>query len=96
MMALITCALTLVTVRPCAWSPRAMWQAEEARDVQARPAVAEERLRFGRDVHDILGRKLAVVALKSEPAVQLARRGPPEAWRRCWRPSASPRNRRES
>jgi two-component system sensor histidine kinase DesK len=79
MMALITCALTLVTVRPCAWSLQVMWQAEEARDVQARLAVAEERLRFGRDVHDILGRNLAVVALKSELAVQLARRGRPEA-----------------
>lgn len=77
--ALITCALTLVTVRPCAWSLQIMWQAEEARDVQARLAVAEERLRFGRDVHDILGRNLAVVALKSELAVQLARRGRPEA-----------------
>ncbi|GGW45876.1 hypothetical protein GCM10010381_33900 [Streptomyces xantholiticus] len=79
LMALITCALTLVTVRPCAWSLQVMWQAEEARDVQARLAVAEERLRFGRDVHDILGRNLAVVALKSELAVQLAQRGRPEA-----------------
>jgi two-component system sensor histidine kinase DesK len=79
LMALVTCAMTLVTVRPCAWSLQVMWQAEEARDVQARLAVAEERLRFGRDVHDILGRNLAVVALKSELAVQLARRGRPEA-----------------
>lgn len=79
LMVSIACALTLLTVRPCAWSLQVMWQAEEARDVQARLAVAEERLRFGRDVHDILGRNLAVVALKSELAVQLAQRGRPEA-----------------
>src|SRR5690606_41188111 len=34
---------------------------------------------FGRDLHDVLGRNLAVIALKSELAVQLARRGRPEA-----------------
>ncbi|MFJ8073387.1 sensor histidine kinase [Streptomyces sp. NPDC096176] len=79
LMALITCGMTLVTVRPAAWSLQVMWQAEEARDVQARLAVAEERLRFGRDMHDVLGRNLAVVALKSELAVQLAQRGRPEA-----------------
>ncbi|WP_234386481.1 sensor histidine kinase [Streptomyces sp. ERV7] len=72
-------ALMLVTVRPGAWGLRNMWQAEEARDVQARLAVAEERLRFGRDMHDVLGRNLAVIALKSELAVQLAERGRPEA-----------------
>jgi two-component system sensor histidine kinase DesK len=36
-------------------------------------------LRFGRDLHDVMGRNLAVIALKSELAVQLARRGSPEA-----------------
>ncbi len=50
-----------------------------ARETQARLAVAEERLRFGRDLHDVLGRNLAVVALKSELAAQLARRGREEA-----------------
>ncbi|MFD8651588.1 sensor histidine kinase, partial [Streptomyces mirabilis] len=43
------------------------------------PALAAPRLRFGRDLHDVMGRNLAVVALKSELAVQLARRGRPEA-----------------
>ncbi|MCX4824157.1 histidine kinase [Streptomyces sp. NBC_01142] len=78
-MLLLSCFLTVVTVRPGAWSLQVMWQAEEARDVQARLAVAEERLRFGRDMHDVLGRNLAVIALKSELAVQLAQRGRPEA-----------------
>ncbi|MBT2385408.1 sensor histidine kinase [Streptomyces sp. ISL-11] len=61
--------------RVSGWMLRVMWELEEARDAQARLAVAEERLRFGRDLHDVLGRNLAVIALKSELAVQLARRG---------------------
>ncbi|MGW7364835.1 sensor histidine kinase [Streptomyces sp. NPDC054841] len=71
--------LVLLTVRPGAWSLRNMWQQEEAKEIQARLAVAEERLRFGRDMHDVLGHNLAVIALKSELAVQLAQRGRPEA-----------------
>ncbi|MFJ3527919.1 sensor histidine kinase [Streptomyces sp. NPDC090132] len=76
---LFGCVLVLISFRPSAWSLSVMWQAEEARDVQARLAVAEERLRFGRDLHDVLGRNLAVIALKSELAMELARRGRPEA-----------------
>jgi two-component system sensor histidine kinase DesK len=56
-----------------------LWEAERAREVEARLAVAEERLRFGRDLHDVMGRNLAVIALKSELAVQLARRGRADA-----------------
>ncbi|MFJ7062504.1 sensor histidine kinase [Streptomyces griseobrunneus] len=67
--------LVLTSTRPSAWSMSVMWQAEDARDMQARLAVAEERLRFGRDMHDVLGRNLAVIALKSELAVELAQRG---------------------
>ncbi|MFE9819325.1 sensor histidine kinase [Streptomyces sp. NPDC005773] len=76
---LFGCVLVLISVRPSAWSLSVMWQAEDARDVQARLAVAEERLRFGRDLHDVMGRNLAVIALKSELAVELAQRGRPEA-----------------
>ncbi|MFI9052619.1 sensor histidine kinase [Streptomyces sp. NPDC053427] len=71
--------LALITCRPGAWSLKIMWEADEARSVQARLAVAEERLRFSRDMHDVVGRNLAVIALKSELAVRLARRGRPEA-----------------
>ncbi|MFF4220969.1 sensor histidine kinase [Streptomyces nondiastaticus] len=66
-------------VRMSGWMLHVMWELEEAREAQARLAVAEERLRFGRDLHDVLGRNLAVIALKSELAVQLARRGSPAA-----------------
>ncbi|MBT2422277.1 sensor histidine kinase [Streptomyces sp. ISL-22] len=61
------------------WLVNAVYELDDARDTRARLAVAEERLRFGRDLHDVMGRNLAVIALKSELAVQLARRGRPEA-----------------
>jgi two-component system sensor histidine kinase DesK len=61
------------------WLLNAVYSLDEARETRARLAVAEERLRFGRDLHDVMGRNLAVIALKSELAVQLARRGRPEA-----------------
>lgn len=70
---------TVLTSRCSAWMLDVMWKLREARDVQARLAVAEERLRFGRDMHDVLGRNLAVIALKSELAVELAQRGKPQA-----------------
>jgi two-component system sensor histidine kinase DesK len=47
-----------------------------ARESVAQLAVAEERLRFARDLHDLLGQTLATVVLKSE---LVARRLPPEA-----------------
>ncbi|MEV7613295.1 histidine kinase [Streptomyces sp. NPDC089799] len=61
------------------WLLKTVWELERSRELKARLAVAEERLRFGRDLHDVMGRNLAVIALKSELAVQLARRGRPEA-----------------
>ncbi|MFD7629204.1 sensor histidine kinase [Streptomyces sp. NPDC059851] len=61
------------------WLLRMVHELERARELQAQLAVAEERLRFGRDLHDVMGRNLAVIALKSELAVQLARRERPEA-----------------
>ncbi|MGW7694486.1 sensor histidine kinase [Streptomyces asiaticus] len=66
-------------LRVSGWSVRLIEELARARATQARLAVAEERLRFGRDLHDVLGRNLAVVALKSELAVELARRGREEA-----------------
>ncbi|MEV5932521.1 sensor histidine kinase [Streptomyces sp. NPDC052079] len=62
-----------------AWLLNAVYELDDARETRARLAVAEERLRFGRDLHDVMGRNLAVIALKSELAVQLAQRERPEA-----------------
>jgi two-component system sensor histidine kinase DesK len=43
-----------------------------AREELARLAVAEERLRFARDLHDLLGHSLSLITLKSELAGRLA------------------------
>ncbi|CAM5633947.1 histidine kinase [Streptomyces spiroverticillatus] len=69
----------LAAFRSSLWFVSTVWELDRARDTEARLAVAEERLRFGRDLHDVMGRNLAVIALKSELAVQLAERGRPEA-----------------
>lgn len=44
----------------------------EARADLARLAVTEERLRFARDLHDLLGHSLTAIALKSQVARRLA------------------------
>ncbi|GAA2053067.1 histidine kinase [Streptomyces cheonanensis] len=67
------------TCRVTTWTLRVVNKLDAARETEARLAVAEERLRFGRDMHDVLGRNLSVIALKSELAAQLARRGSPAA-----------------
>jgi two-component system sensor histidine kinase DesK len=43
-------------------------QAEQGRAAESRLAAGEERLRFARDVHDLLGHRLSVIALKAEMA----------------------------
>ncbi|GGQ86679.1 sensor histidine kinase [Streptomyces althioticus] len=81
MAAFMTAASGFIAATSCfsVWLLNAVYALDEARETRARLAVAEERLRFGRDLHDVMGRNLAVIALKSELAVQLARRDRPEA-----------------
>ena len=64
------------------WLLKAVLELDAARETRTRLAVAEERLRFGRDLHDVMGRNLAVIALKSELAVQLAGANGPRPWSR--------------
>ena len=47
-----------------------------AREQIARLAVGEERLRFARDLHDLIGHSLSVIALKSELAGRLIKTTP--------------------
>ncbi len=54
------------------WFWDLLLQAEQGRAAQARLAAVEERLRFARDVHDLLGHNLSVIALKAELAERLA------------------------
>jgi two-component system sensor histidine kinase DesK len=51
-------------------------QLSQAREQIARLAVGEERLRFARDLHDLLGHSLSVIALKSELAGRLIKNTP--------------------
>jgi two-component system sensor histidine kinase DesK len=76
---LLTAGALAFTAAFSVWLLDAVYELDEARETRARLAVAEERLRFGRDLHDVMGRNLSVIALKSELAVQLARRGRTEA-----------------
>ncbi|GAA1281643.1 hypothetical protein GCM10009609_52480 [Pseudonocardia aurantiaca] len=67
------------------WLPVSLWSlvldARAGRDSAARLAAAEERLRFARDVHDLLGHHLSVIALKAELAERLAVADPARAGR---------------
>ena len=67
------------------WAPVWLWdllvRAETSQATVARLASTEERLRFARDVHDVLGHDLAVIALKTELAARTAMSDPAVAAR---------------
>ncbi|GAA1394454.1 sensor histidine kinase [Luteococcus peritonei] len=71
--------LFVYTGRLSAWMMGVVEELAQARSTAARLAVAEERLRFSRDLHDVVGRSLSAVAVKSQLAAELARRGQAEA-----------------
>ncbi len=58
------------------WFAGLLEQARAGREARAELAVSEERLRFARDVHDLLGHRLTVIALKAELAGRLAATDP--------------------
>jgi two-component system, NarL family, sensor histidine kinase DesK len=58
-----------------------MVKLNEARAELARTAVAEERLRISRDLHDLLGHSLSLIALKSELAGRMIESDPQRAAR---------------
>jgi two-component system sensor histidine kinase DesK len=58
---------------------RANRELRATREELARLAVSEERLRIARDLHDLLGHSLSVIALKSELAHKLVEREPERA-----------------
>lgn len=68
----IWCTLMPPSTRLWVW----IWQlAEEAhagREAHTRLAVAEERLRFARDLHDLVGHQLSAIAVKTELATRLS------------------------
>jgi len=57
----------------------AVAELRSAREELARMAVNEERLRFARDLHDLLGHSLSLITLKSELAGRLLTTAPEKA-----------------
>ncbi|NEA51518.1 histidine kinase, partial [Streptomyces sp. SID10815] len=64
---------TMVTAAILSLS-EAVRELRAAREELARRAVEEERMRFSRDLHDLLGHTLSVIVVKSEAARRLAAR----------------------
>jgi two-component system sensor histidine kinase DesK len=58
-----------------------MYRLKETRAELARAAVAEERLRISRDLHDLLGHSLSLIALKAELAGRVIGTDPERAAR---------------
>ncbi|MCW2958581.1 MAG: hypothetical protein JWP18_1384 [Solirubrobacterales bacterium] len=71
---LAVAALFLVSGRASMWYFGVVTDLDTARRAQAQLAVAEERLRFSRDVHDVLGQRLSTIAVQAELAAALAER----------------------
>lgn len=69
----LLCVLVPWSNRFQLWLWELVRDAEEGREAQARLAVTEERLRFARDLHDLVGHSLTAIAVKSEVAEKLAR-----------------------
>lgn len=69
------CIVVVPTAMATRWMIDVVRRLWRSRQVAADLAVAEERLRFSRDLHDVFGRTLSTVAVKSELAAELARRG---------------------
>ncbi|GAA4251382.1 sensor histidine kinase [Dactylosporangium darangshiense] len=58
---------------------RLIAELQRTREALADAAVAEERLRFSRDLHDLLGHTLSVIVVKAEVVRRLAERDPAAA-----------------
>jgi two-component system, NarL family, sensor histidine kinase DesK len=58
-----------------AWLLRVLLELQAAHEDRAALTVAEERLRISRDLHDVLGRTLTTIAVKSSLAAELVDRG---------------------
>lgn len=76
-------ALMVVAFGPAMLGMLRAWQVaarlDDARRLAGELAVADERLRFAADLHDIQGHHLQVIALKSELAARLAEAAPVRA-----------------
>ena len=69
----------IIITRVVMWSITTSWALDTARKEIARLAVMTERLRIARDLHDLLGHNLSLIALKSELAKRLVNVAPDRA-----------------
>jgi two-component system sensor histidine kinase DesK len=69
----------IIITRVVMWSITTSWALDTARKEIARLAVTTERLRIARDLHDLLGHNLSLIALKSELARRLVNVAPERA-----------------
>lgn len=72
-------AVVVSTVIVSVWTWQVAAELDAARGSAARLAVADERLRFASELHDIQGHHLQVIALKSELALRLLAADPDRA-----------------
>ena len=75
----VTAYAVVMAFRFTVWVLDVVLEMDRTRGVQLQLAVAEERLRFARDLHDVMGRNLSAIAVKSQLAGELVRRSRPEA-----------------
>ncbi|MGI5283423.1 sensor histidine kinase [Nonomuraea polychroma] len=75
----IWCAILPPSGRVWVWIWTLAVQAHEGREAHTRLALAEERLRFARDLHDLVGHQLSAIAVKTELAVRLSDADPTAA-----------------
>jgi two-component system sensor histidine kinase DesK len=76
---LVQSVITIVVLGALGWLTSLYDELSRSRVELARMAVVEERLRFSRDLHDVLGHTLSVIGLKNEVALLLIERDPGKA-----------------
>jgi two-component system sensor histidine kinase DesK len=75
----LSTTLTALLVYGLTWLSTLVTQLHSAREELAKMAVARERLRFARDLHDLLGYNLSAITLKSELTHRLVLKHPARA-----------------
>ncbi|SEG58060.1 two-component system, NarL family, sensor histidine kinase DesK [Nonomuraea solani] len=66
------CGIMPPSTRMSVWIWMLAEEAHEGREAHTRLALAEERLRFARDLHDLVGHQLSAIAVKTELATRLS------------------------
>lgn len=68
-----------VSLKSTLWYMSIFAELHHARSVEAQLVRAQERLRFASDLHDVVGRTMSTISLKTQLADQLVARGDPHA-----------------